>query len=575
MEHGVYDTDTSVQPPSPEALSSRNAGISLVTQIYTESNVHPAHERIIAQAALTHEAIFEAEAVDAASDDDDDDDEFGGSAAHGSIISWSSADQLGPIGILYVILALILVRGRVMSDREPFALSFRRADTLCRGPTHHAEAPAAAATGASRSLSRRCTTRWRSTLTLTRSSGRASSTGSWSATRRGPSAAWANAHASRRRTTTRGRRTSGAGARARKARSASSCEQAVAAFVAEFMVGDDARDEPDEEEESAAACSRASSVRQAGSCPRLNCTLPVELVQGPHVPRALAPPPGLKALPSSCRHGAFLPQCSTLTALWAQPPPIDLHVQPDDSITIVNLVDLGVQNNSFTTFEVALPIGQNFSFAYNTIAQPLTVFQSSVASSATSASSVTSASNFVPTSTKSTSAAVVPDSAASTSSSRPPLPAGTVIGVVCAIAGAVLLGLVLLWNSHRRSMKRLAELYSDVERSAPCAAPRFLAPILGRGRSGPISRKLQYIAEICANRRSLCSLQRERPSAPAKPDEVYARAGEPDLVECRLARDDQHSHLCAGVAAGPAENTWAPARAHSSSGGTAATVSRL
>ncbi|KAJ7479797.1 hypothetical protein FB451DRAFT_1395353 [Mycena latifolia] len=216
----------------------------------------------------------------------------------------------------------------------------------------------------------------------------------------------------------------------------------------------------------------------------------------------------------------IVPQCSTLTALWAQPPPIHLHVQPDDSITIVNLVDLGVQNNSFTTFEVALPIGQNFSFAYNTIAQPFTVFQSSVMqvgpgttdcmpaqadpivpdfnsspslsasvpSSATSASSVTSASNFVPTPTKSTSAAVVPDSAASTSSSRPPLPAGTVIGVVCAIAGAVLLGLVLLWNSHRRSMKRLAELHSDVERSAPrAAAPRFLAPILGRRRSGPIS----------------------------------------------------------------------------------------
>lgn len=34
-----------------------------------------------------------------------------------------------------------------------------------------------------------------------------------------------------------------------------------------------------------------------------------------------------------------------------------LHVQPDDSITITNLFDLGVQNGSFTTFQVALPIG--------------------------------------------------------------------------------------------------------------------------------------------------------------------------------------------------------------------------
>ncbi|KAK7443455.1 hypothetical protein VKT23_015628 [Stygiomarasmius scandens] len=37
---------------------------------------------------------------------------------YGSILSWSTADQLEPVGILYVILALILVSGRVISDTE-------------------------------------------------------------------------------------------------------------------------------------------------------------------------------------------------------------------------------------------------------------------------------------------------------------------------------------------------------------------------------------------------------------------------------------------------------------------------
>ena len=56
----------------------------------------------------------EEEAADAPSDDDDD---LGGNPAYGSIISWSSADHVGPIGVLYVILALILVSGRVIGDR--------------------------------------------------------------------------------------------------------------------------------------------------------------------------------------------------------------------------------------------------------------------------------------------------------------------------------------------------------------------------------------------------------------------------------------------------------------------------
>ena len=49
-------------------------------------------------------------------DEADSDDEGFGRRYYGSIISWSKADQLGPLGVLYVILALILVSGRVVSD---------------------------------------------------------------------------------------------------------------------------------------------------------------------------------------------------------------------------------------------------------------------------------------------------------------------------------------------------------------------------------------------------------------------------------------------------------------------------
>jgi len=36
---------------------------------------------------------------------------------HGSILSWTQNDQLGALGVLYVILALILVNGRVIQER--------------------------------------------------------------------------------------------------------------------------------------------------------------------------------------------------------------------------------------------------------------------------------------------------------------------------------------------------------------------------------------------------------------------------------------------------------------------------
>jgi len=64
---------------------------------------------VIEFAALTHEPILEEEAMDQSDDDFDD-------PLYGSIIAWSHADQLGPVGLLHVILALILVSGRVMNE---------------------------------------------------------------------------------------------------------------------------------------------------------------------------------------------------------------------------------------------------------------------------------------------------------------------------------------------------------------------------------------------------------------------------------------------------------------------------
>lgn len=50
---------------------------------------------------------------------------------YGSIISWSTADQLAALGLLHVILALILVNGRSISERSyRFHLPFFR-------PSHH------------------------------------------------------------------------------------------------------------------------------------------------------------------------------------------------------------------------------------------------------------------------------------------------------------------------------------------------------------------------------------------------------------------------------------------------------
>ncbi|KAH9054702.1 MAGE-domain-containing protein [Lactarius vividus] len=70
---------------------------------------------LIERAALTNKRIFEVEAADAP---DDVASAEPGTRTYGSLIAWNSADQLAALGILYVILALILVSGKVISDMD-------------------------------------------------------------------------------------------------------------------------------------------------------------------------------------------------------------------------------------------------------------------------------------------------------------------------------------------------------------------------------------------------------------------------------------------------------------------------
>ena len=77
------------------------------------------HPLIIERAALPDEQILQQELADTPFNDEQDngaDDDERRPRPYGSLISWSTTDQLGPLGILYVILTLILVSGRVMAD---------------------------------------------------------------------------------------------------------------------------------------------------------------------------------------------------------------------------------------------------------------------------------------------------------------------------------------------------------------------------------------------------------------------------------------------------------------------------
>ena len=83
-------------------------------------------QALIERAAVTNKRIFEVEAANAP---DDVDDAEPGARTYGSLIAWNSSDQLAALGILYVILALILVSGKVISD----SASHRRTTVRERG----------------------------------------------------------------------------------------------------------------------------------------------------------------------------------------------------------------------------------------------------------------------------------------------------------------------------------------------------------------------------------------------------------------------------------------------------------
>ncbi|KIK95751.1 hypothetical protein PAXRUDRAFT_826703 [Paxillus rubicundulus Ve08.2h10] len=70
---------------------------------------------VIEQAALTDERLLEEQITEGPDDEDEDEDI---PRNYGSIISWSTADQLAALGLLHVVLALILVSGRSISELE-------------------------------------------------------------------------------------------------------------------------------------------------------------------------------------------------------------------------------------------------------------------------------------------------------------------------------------------------------------------------------------------------------------------------------------------------------------------------
>jgi hypothetical protein len=77
---------------------------------------------IIERAAETDGHLLEMERKELANSGEDDEDEI---RTYGSIISWSAGDQLSLIGVLYVVLALILIHGRHMPDSKSHITNFR------------------------------------------------------------------------------------------------------------------------------------------------------------------------------------------------------------------------------------------------------------------------------------------------------------------------------------------------------------------------------------------------------------------------------------------------------------------
>ncbi|KAJ7046208.1 hypothetical protein C8F04DRAFT_1227414 [Mycena alexandri] len=262
-----------------------------------------------------------------------------------------------------------------------------------------------------------------------------------------------------------------------------------------------------------------------------------------------------------------VPQCTTLEASWDATPPIHLHVQPGSTINVSNLVDLGVLDTSLTSFMVALPIGQQFSFAFNTLADPFTVYtsdpmtvtagtadclggqssprpppitpQTSTATttpsaptppptshststssggsgltpsflSATNASTAVSAAGNVLLSSSPASVSVSALAVASptSGSSKAALPIAAVVGPICALFVVIFLGLALFWVWHRRSMRLILDGLPEAE-AHPTAAPAPNRPSLFGGQ---ITRTLPFRASA-----ALFALMSEKQSSSGVP----------------------------------------------------------
>ncbi|EPQ53113.1 MAGE-domain-containing protein [Gloeophyllum trabeum ATCC 11539] len=108
---GLKKKGASLWTPSPTVvLTSCITAAAAGSKTYILRSVLDSN--LIELAAITDAAIIEEEIVDIP-DNDDDEETY---RTYGSIISWSSADQLQAIGILYVVLALILVHGKSLND---------------------------------------------------------------------------------------------------------------------------------------------------------------------------------------------------------------------------------------------------------------------------------------------------------------------------------------------------------------------------------------------------------------------------------------------------------------------------
>ncbi|KAK7696489.1 hypothetical protein QCA50_001146 [Cerrena zonata] len=97
----------------------KKAASSGVKTYILRSTLHPS---IIESASLPNRDLLKVEQeqskVGRYNKDVDDDDDDEGVKSTGSIFAWYRADQVGAVGVLHVILALILVNGRAISDND-------------------------------------------------------------------------------------------------------------------------------------------------------------------------------------------------------------------------------------------------------------------------------------------------------------------------------------------------------------------------------------------------------------------------------------------------------------------------